>query len=152
MLGICDEEHNIDELIIPAIRALACVLTLGRFHAHTSETLSLLKHHIQKFGQLTKVCLFPDVICNRQSNNLIRSFVNLTPINITQSSPSTGQRCIPSHTLLRASAGEVLSQAAALTVGKLFILRTERTTVGQTGRHQPKNRSAPHYIFLGFTK
>jgi len=55
MLGICNEETNTDELIIPALRALACVLTLARFHVHTSETLSLLKHYIQHFGQLTKV-------------------------------------------------------------------------------------------------
>lgn len=57
MLGICNEEHNTDELIIPALRALACVLTLARFHVHTSETLSLLKHYIQQFGQFTKVSL-----------------------------------------------------------------------------------------------
>jgi len=57
MLGICDEEHNTDELIIPALRSLACVLTLARFHVHTSETLSLLKHYVHQFGQLAKVCL-----------------------------------------------------------------------------------------------
>ena len=64
MLGICNEEHNTDELIIPTLRALACVLTLARFHAHTSETLSLLKHYIQQFGQLAKVSL--DSFCNLQ--------------------------------------------------------------------------------------
>lgn len=58
MLGICDKECSTDELIIPALRSLACVLTLARFHAHTSETLSLLKHHIQQFGQLAKVCFW----------------------------------------------------------------------------------------------
>ena len=57
MLGIRDEEYNTDDLIIPALRALACVLTLTRFHAHTSETLSLLKGQINQFGQLTKVYL-----------------------------------------------------------------------------------------------
>ena len=46
LLGICDEEHNRDELLLPTFRALACVLTLARFHVHTSETLSLLKEHI----------------------------------------------------------------------------------------------------------
>ena len=56
MHRIQDEEHNTDELIIPALRALACVLTLARFHAHTSETLSLLKDHINQFGQHAKVC------------------------------------------------------------------------------------------------
>jgi len=56
MLGIKDEEHNTDELIIPALRALACIVTLARFHVHTSETLSLLKNHIAQFGQFTKVC------------------------------------------------------------------------------------------------
>lgn len=55
MLGIRDEEHNTDEMIIPAFRALACIVTLARFHVHTSETLSLLKDHITQFGQFTKV-------------------------------------------------------------------------------------------------
>jgi len=55
MLGIRDKKHNTDELIIPALRALACVVTLARFHVHTSQTLSLLKGHIAQFGQLTKV-------------------------------------------------------------------------------------------------
>ena len=58
MLGIRDGEHNTDELIIPALRALACVLTLARFHVHTSETLSLLKNHIAQFGQFAKVCIY----------------------------------------------------------------------------------------------
>lgn len=147
MLGICDEEYNTDELIIPAIRALACVLTLARFHVHTSETLSLLKHHVQQFGQLAKVCSFSNVFCSRQSDTLIRRFVNLTPINTMQSSHSIGPKCIPSHTWLRVSAGEESSQAVVLTVGRPFILRTERIIVGQTGRHQPKNRSVPHLIF-----
>jgi hypothetical protein len=57
MLGIRGREHNTDELLIPTLRALACVLTLARFHAHTSETLSLLKDYINQFGQLAKVCL-----------------------------------------------------------------------------------------------
>lgn len=58
MLGIQDGEHNTDELIIPALRALACVVKLARFHVHTSETLSLLKDHITQFGQFTKVCSY----------------------------------------------------------------------------------------------
>ncbi len=57
MLGIREEEKNTDELIIPSLRALACVLTLARFHVHTSETLSLLKNHIHQFGQLAEVYL-----------------------------------------------------------------------------------------------
>lgn len=56
MHGVKVGEHNKDELMIPALRALACVLVLARFHAHTSETLSLLKHHIHLFGELVKVC------------------------------------------------------------------------------------------------
>lgn len=55
MLGICNEEDNTDKLLLPTFRALACVLTLARFHVHTSETLSLLKDHINQFGQLAKV-------------------------------------------------------------------------------------------------
>lgn len=55
MLGICDE-YDPDGLLISTLRKLACVLTLARFHVHTSETLSLLKCHIQQFGQLIKVC------------------------------------------------------------------------------------------------
>ena len=56
MLGVCDD-HSSDELLIPTLRALACILTLARFHVHTSETLSLLRYHVQQFGQLAKVCL-----------------------------------------------------------------------------------------------
>jgi len=55
LLGICNEEDNTDKLLLPTFRALACVLTLARFHVHTSETLSLLKDHINQFGQLAKV-------------------------------------------------------------------------------------------------
>ena len=62
MLGICGD-HNTDELLIPSIRALACVLTLARFHVHTSETLSLLKQHIQQFGQLAKVFFHSIINC-----------------------------------------------------------------------------------------
>ena len=58
MVGVCGE-NNTDELFIPTLRALACVLTLARFHVHTSETLSLLKHHIWSFGQLAKVNFHP---------------------------------------------------------------------------------------------
>jgi hypothetical protein len=56
MFGVSDE-HGVNELLIPALRTLACILTLARFHVHTSETLSLLKHNIQQFGQLAKVHL-----------------------------------------------------------------------------------------------
>jgi hypothetical protein len=58
MLGVCDA----DGLLISTLRALACVLTLARFHVHTSETLSLLKHHIWQFGQHAKVCPQPDIL------------------------------------------------------------------------------------------
>lgn len=59
MPGVCVEQ-NTDELLVPALRALACVLTLARFHVHTSETLSLLKYHLWQFGQLAKVFLHPN--------------------------------------------------------------------------------------------
>ena len=61
MLGICNEKHNADSLIIPALRALACVLTLARFHVHTSETLSLLKYHINQFGHCGNLRALPAV-------------------------------------------------------------------------------------------
>ncbi|KAF9643998.1 hypothetical protein BDM02DRAFT_3132038 [Thelephora ganbajun] len=41
-------------LIVPAIQHLACLLLLSWFHAHTTSTLSLLREHINKFGQLSK--------------------------------------------------------------------------------------------------
>lgn len=59
LLGVCNEKYNTDELLLPTFRALACVLTLARFHAHTSETLSLLKDYIKKFGQFAKVNFNP---------------------------------------------------------------------------------------------
>ena len=95
MLGICGEEYNTDELIIPALRALACVLTLARFHVHTSETLSLLKQHIQEFGQLAKVCLSLCLSFYVDSNHLIRMFVNLKFIELTIGSHSIGPKCTP---------------------------------------------------------
>jgi hypothetical protein len=55
LLGLCDEEYNQDELLIPAIRSLACIDTLSGFHVHTSDTLSLLEDQVQQFGILTKV-------------------------------------------------------------------------------------------------
>ncbi|KAF9784788.1 hypothetical protein BJ322DRAFT_1109498 [Thelephora terrestris] len=51
---VCQLGQNQDVLIIPAIRHLACLLLLSRFHAHTTSTLSLLQGHINKFGELTK--------------------------------------------------------------------------------------------------
>jgi hypothetical protein len=57
LIGLCDEEHNEDELLIPAIRSLACLDLLSRFHVHTSDTLSLLQGQVQQFGILTKVFL-----------------------------------------------------------------------------------------------
>jgi len=35
-----------DMIVVPALRELACVLLLGRFRVHTSDTLGLLRHHI----------------------------------------------------------------------------------------------------------
>lgn len=95
MLGICAEEYNTDELIIPALRALACVLTLARFHVHTSETLSLLKQHIQEFGQSAKVCILPHLSCYVDPNLLIRMFVNLKFIKLTIGFHSIGPKCTP---------------------------------------------------------
>ena len=140
MVGIHDEEHNTDELLIPALRALACVLTLARFHVHTSETLSLLKHYIRQFGQLVKAGFVPGTSYYMEPNTFIRRFVNLKPISTTRSFHSTGPRCTHSHTLLRAFAEEVSYQAIVVIMGKLSTLRTERITVAQIGRHQLKNR------------
>ena len=139
MLGICDEQNS-EELLIPALRALACVLTLARFHVHTSETLSLLKNHIWQFGQLAKVCLNLLSIAICKLNPLIRKFVNLKLIGTSKSSHLTGQKCILLHTLLRASAGGVSSQAVVLTVERPSTPKTGRTIVGQTDRHLPKSR------------
>jgi hypothetical protein len=55
MLDLCDEEFNEDQLLIPAIRSLACLDLLARLHVHTSDTLSLLKDQVQHFGRVTKV-------------------------------------------------------------------------------------------------
>lgn len=55
LLGLCHEEHNQDELLIPAICALACIDTLSGFHVHTSDTLSLLEDQVKQFGILAKV-------------------------------------------------------------------------------------------------
>ena len=57
-VGVCAETRNQDALIIPAIRHLACLLLLSRFHAHTTSTISLLKGHIDEFGHLSKVITF----------------------------------------------------------------------------------------------
>ena len=45
-----------DEIVIPALRELACVLLLGRLQVHTSDTLGLLQRHIRKFGDYSQVC------------------------------------------------------------------------------------------------
>ena len=55
LLGLCDEEHNQDNLLIPAIWCLACIDTLSGFHVHTSDTLFLLEDQVQQFGILTQV-------------------------------------------------------------------------------------------------
>ena len=47
-----------DMIVVPALRELACVLLLGRFRAHTSDTLGLLQQHIAKFGEYSQVCIF----------------------------------------------------------------------------------------------
>jgi len=49
------QEENQDVHIIPAIRHLACLLLLSRFHAHTTSTLFLLRDHIEEFGKFPKV-------------------------------------------------------------------------------------------------
>ena len=61
LLGLCDEQFNEDQLIVPAIRSLACLDLLSGFHVHTSDTLSLVKDQVQKFGVLTKVFV---IICD----------------------------------------------------------------------------------------
>lgn len=48
-------DENLDEIVIPALRHLACVLLLARFHVHTEDTLALLEEHIQKFGEYAVV-------------------------------------------------------------------------------------------------
>jgi hypothetical protein len=55
LLGLCNEEHNQDKILIPAVRSLACIDILSGFHVHTSDTLSLLEDQVQQFGILTKV-------------------------------------------------------------------------------------------------
>lgn len=80
-----------------------------------------------------------------------RGFVNLLPTNTTSSFHSTGQKCIPSHTLWRAFVGEVLFQAAVLIVERPFTLKAERIGVGQTGRHQLKNRWVDYPITSPFS-
>ena len=42
-------------IVVPALRELACVLLLGRFRVHTSDTLGLLQQHIAKFGDCLQV-------------------------------------------------------------------------------------------------
>lgn len=46
---------NLDTVVIPTLRALACVLLLGRFWAHTSDTLGLLEERIREFGLCAQV-------------------------------------------------------------------------------------------------
>lgn len=45
-----------DAIVVPALRELACVVLLGRFQIHTSDTIGLLREHIEKFGEYTQVC------------------------------------------------------------------------------------------------
>jgi hypothetical protein len=44
-----------DMIVVPALRELACVLLLGHFQIHTSDTLGLLQQHIVKFGEYSQV-------------------------------------------------------------------------------------------------
>ena len=44
-----------DMIVIPTLRALACVLLLARFRVHTSDTLALLRQHIEEFGLCAQV-------------------------------------------------------------------------------------------------
>jgi hypothetical protein len=54
MQGLKDSDDQ-DKLVIPALRELACVLLLARFHVHTENTLALLENHISRFGAFAKV-------------------------------------------------------------------------------------------------
>jgi len=54
LLNVC-KDGNQDEIVIPALRQLACVLLLSRFHIHTQTTLQMLEEHVQQFGRLTSV-------------------------------------------------------------------------------------------------
>lgn len=45
-----------DDVVIPALRELACVLLLAHFEVHTSDTLGLLQQHIDKFSVWSQVC------------------------------------------------------------------------------------------------
>ncbi|KAF9642410.1 hypothetical protein BDM02DRAFT_3193327, partial [Thelephora ganbajun] len=54
LIGIRDE-NDMDAIVIPALRELACTLLLGRFWVHTSDTLGLLQKHIRQFGMYSQV-------------------------------------------------------------------------------------------------
>ena len=55
LAGIRDDSE-MDAIVIPALRELACVLLLGHFQVHTSDTLGLLRQHIAKFSEYSQVC------------------------------------------------------------------------------------------------
>ena len=56
LIGI-RKKNNMDTIVIPTLRSLACVLLLGRFRVHTSDTLALLQQYIEKFGSCAQVCI-----------------------------------------------------------------------------------------------
>jgi hypothetical protein len=49
-------DSETDMVVVPALRELACLLLLGHFQIHTSDTLGLLQQHIAKFGEYSQVC------------------------------------------------------------------------------------------------
>ena len=44
-----------DTTVVPALRELVCVVLLGRFRVHTTDTLGFLQQHIKEFGKYSQV-------------------------------------------------------------------------------------------------
>ena len=55
LIGVSGNDET-DMIVVPALRELACIVLLGRFRVHTSDTLGLLQQHIAKFGKYSQVC------------------------------------------------------------------------------------------------
>lgn len=53
---------ELDTLIVPALRELACILLLARFKVHTEDTLSMLEAHIERYSEATAVCILDFII------------------------------------------------------------------------------------------
>lgn len=53
---------ELDALVVPALRELACILLLARFKVHTEDTLALLEAHIKRYSEATKVCILDLII------------------------------------------------------------------------------------------